>query len=51
MAGMETRGRRDQVEEAPDFHFVGGVAAIIVLALSLAIGIPVPSDVAMLVGP
>jgi hypothetical protein len=52
MARMETRGRRDHAK-APDFRFVVGVAivAIIAIALSLAIGIQVPPDVAMLLAP
>jgi hypothetical protein len=53
MAGMETRGRRDHAQEAPDSRFVVGVGivAIIAIALSLAIGIQVPPDVAMLLAP
>ncbi len=53
MARMETRGRRDHEQEGPDFRFVVGAAvvAIIAIALSLAIGIQVPPDAAMLSGP
>jgi hypothetical protein len=52
MARMETRGRRDHAQEAPDFRFVVGViVAMIAIALSLATGIQVPPDAAMLTAP
>jgi hypothetical protein len=53
MARMETRGRRDHAQEAPDFRFVVGavIVAIIAIALSLATGIQVPPDAAMLTAP
>jgi hypothetical protein len=53
MARMETRGRRDRAQEAPDYRFVVGAAivAIIVIALSLAMGVPIPTDAAMLTAP
>jgi hypothetical protein len=53
MARMETRGRRDHAQEAPDYRFVVGAAivAIIVIALSLTIGVPIPPDAAMLTAP
>jgi hypothetical protein len=53
MARMETRGRRDHMQEAPDLRFVVGaaIAAVFAIALSLAIGVPMPPDVAMLTAP
>jgi hypothetical protein len=53
MARMETRGRRDRAQEEPDYRFVVGAAivAIIVIALSIAMGVPIPMDAAMLTAP
>jgi hypothetical protein len=56
MAGMETRGRRDHAPVAPDaldLTFPAGamIVAAAAIALSLAMGVPVVSEVAMLVAP
>ena len=53
MARMETRGRRDHPQEAPNYRFVVGVAivAILAIALSVAIGVPIPPDAAVLTAP
>jgi hypothetical protein len=50
---METRGRRDHAPEALDFRFVAGAAIIaaVVIALSLAVGVPIAPEAAMLVAP
>jgi hypothetical protein len=53
MARMETRGRRDHGQGAPDYRFVAvaAVVAIIAIALSLAMGVPIPPDAGMLIAP
>jgi hypothetical protein len=53
---METRGRRDHAPEAQDaldlrFPAVAMTVAAAAIALSLAMGVPVDWQVAMLVGP
>jgi hypothetical protein len=49
MARMETRGQRDHVRAAPGWRFVIGalIVAVIAVALSLAMGVPVPPDAEM----
>jgi len=53
---METRGRRDHAPDTPDaldLKFPAGAvaAAVAAIALSLAMGVPIVSEMAMLVAP
>ena len=56
MAGIETRGRRNHASEPPDALDLRSpasavIVAVAAIALSLAMGVPVASEVAMLVAP
>jgi hypothetical protein len=56
MAGMETRGKRDHANfgpNGPDVGFVVRVAIVVIAAIlvSLALGVPVAPDAAMLLSP
>ncbi len=56
MAGMETRGRRDHAPMAPDaldLRFPAGamIVPVAAIALSLTMGVPIVSEVAMFVAP
>lgn len=56
MAGMETRGRRNHASDPPDaldLMFPAGavIVAVAAIALSLAMGVPIASEVMMLVAP
>ena len=56
MAGMETRGRRNHASERPDaldLKFPAGavIVAVVAIAFSLAMGVPIASEVTMLVAP
>ena len=53
MAGMDTRGRRDPAPASADFKFVVGtvIAAIAMIALSLATNVPTVWGVQILVAP
>jgi hypothetical protein len=56
MAGMETRGRRNHASVPPDaldVKFPAGtvIVAVAAIALSLAMGVPIASEVMILVAP
>ncbi len=56
MAGMETRGRRNHASDpshALDLMFPAGavIVAVAAIVVSLATGVPITSEVAMLVAP
>ena len=56
MAGMECRGRRNHASDPPDaldLRFSAGavIVAVATIALSLAMGVPIASEVTMLVAP
>jgi hypothetical protein len=50
---MDTRGRRNSSPDPIDFSFIVGtaIAAVVAIAVSLALDVPIVSEVAVLASP